>query len=112
MFGGRRRLTSAAHRRKVIELISEEHAAGTGLVRACSEIKISLRALKRWLKAFLGDGDGCDRRKGVPRVVSNRLFGEECQRILLTSNQTEYASLPLGQIMPTFSDQRVYSRLR
>jgi transposase-like protein len=87
-------LTSAAHRRKVIELIGEANVAGAGLVSACSEIGICLRTLKRWRKAFLGDGDGMDRRKGSPRLVAHRLSEEERQRILLTCNQPEYASLP------------------
>ena len=65
LLGGRGRLTSAAHRRKVIKLIGEANAAGAGLVRACGEIGIWLRTLKRWRKAFLGDGDGKDRRKAV-----------------------------------------------
>ena len=51
------------HRRKVIELIGEACAAGAGLLRACGVISICLRTLKRWRKAFLGDGDGVDRRK-------------------------------------------------
>jgi transposase-like protein len=51
LLGGRGRLTSAALRRKAIELISEAHAAGVGLVSACSEIGICLRTLKRWRKA-------------------------------------------------------------
>jgi len=64
LFGGRGRLTSAAHRQKAIELISEAKAAGSALVPACCEIGISLRTLKRWRKAFGGDGDGVDRRNG------------------------------------------------
>jgi len=71
LFGGRGRLTSATHRKKAIELISEAHAAGAGLVRACCEIGISLRNLKRWRKACLGDDDGHDRRQGSPRLVSH-----------------------------------------
>ena len=108
LLGGRGRLTSVAHRRKAIELISEAHAAGAGLVRACSEIGISLRTLKRWRKACLGDDDGHDRRKGSPRLVSHRLSEEERQRILLTCNQAEYASLPPGQIVPALADQGLY----
>ena len=108
LFGGRGRLTSAAHRRKAIELISEAHSAGAGLVRACCEIGISLRTLKRWRKACLGDGGGHDRRQGSPRLVSHRLSEEERQRILLTCNQTEYASLPPGQIVPALADQGLY----
>lgn len=108
LLGGRGRLTSAVHRRKAIELISEAHAYGAGLVRACCETVISLRTLKRWRKACLGDGDGRDRRQVSPRQVSHRLSEEECQRILLTCNQPEYASLPPGQIVPALADQGIY----
>ncbi|WP_432785356.1 helix-turn-helix domain-containing protein [Cyanobium sp. BSA11S] len=79
-----------------------------GLVSACGEIGICLRTLKRWRKAFLGDGDGEDRRKGSPRKVAHRLSEEERQRILLTCNQPEYASLPPGQIVPALADQGLF----
>ena len=107
LLGGRGRLTSAAHRRKAIELISEAHAAGAGLLSACGEIGICLRTLKRWRKALIGDGGGHDRRKGSPRLVSHKLSEEERQRILLTCNQAEYASLPPGQIVPALADQGI-----
>ena len=45
LLGGRGRLTSAAHRRKVIELIGEANVAGAGLVSARREIGICLRTL-------------------------------------------------------------------
>jgi transposase InsO family protein len=109
LLGGRGRLTSAAHRRKAIQLISEAHAAGAGLVSACSGIGICLRTLKRWRKALIGDGVGHDRRKGSPRLVSHRLSEEERQRILLTCNHAEYASLPPGQIVPALADQGLYN---
>jgi putative transposase len=53
-------------RRKVIELIGEANDAGAGLLSACGVIGICLRTLKRWRRAFVGDGDGKDRRKGSP----------------------------------------------
>ena len=108
LLGGRGRLTSAAHRLKAIELIYEAHAAGAGLVSACSEIGICLRTLKRWRKAVLGDGVGHDRRKGSPRRVLHRLSEEERQRILLTCNEPQYAALPPGQIVPALADQGLY----
>ncbi len=108
LLGGRGRLTSAVHRRKAIELIGEAHAAGAGLVRACGEIGICLRTLKRWRKAFAADRDGHDRRKGAARLVSHRLSEEERQRILLTCNQPQYAALPPGQIVPALADQGLY----
>jgi hypothetical protein len=89
-------------------MIGEANAAGAGLVSACAEIGICLRTLKRWRKAFLGDGDGEDRRKGSPRLVVHRLSEEERQRILLTCNQLEYASLPQGQIVPALAAQGLY----
>jgi hypothetical protein len=66
LLGGRGRLTNAAHRRKAIELIGEANAAGASLMSACGEIGMSLRILNRRRKAFLGDGDCKDRRKGSP----------------------------------------------
>ena len=91
-----------------MELIGEAHAAGAGLVSACGEIGICLRTLKRWRKALTGDGGGHDRRKGFPRLDSHKLSEEERQRILLTCNQAEYASLPPGQILPVLADQGLY----
>jgi len=108
LFGGRGRLTSAAHRQKAIELISEANAAGAGLVSACGEIGICLRTLKRWRKDLIGDRDGHDRRKGSHRLVSQKLSEEERQRILLTCNQPQYASLPPGQIVPALADQKLF----
>jgi putative transposase len=101
-------MTSAAQRRKVIGLIGEANASGASLVSACGEIGICLRTLKRWRKAFLGDADGEDRRKGIHRHVAHRLSEEDRQRILLTCNQPEYASLPPGQIVPALADQGLF----
>ena len=92
----------------MIELIGEANDAGAGLLSACVEIGICLRTLKRWRRAFVGDGDGKDRRKGSPRHVVHRLSEEERQRILLTCNQPAYASLPQGQIVPALADQGLY----
>jgi len=69
LLGGRGRLTSAFHRRKALELIGEAHAAGAGLVRACSEIGICLRTLKWWRKALIADSDCHDRGKGSPGMT-------------------------------------------
>jgi len=74
------------------------------LVSVCSEIGICLRTLKRWRKAVICDGVGHDRRKGNPRRVLLKLSEEERQRILLTCNQAEYASLPPEQNLPALAD--------
>jgi putative transposase len=108
LFGGRGRLTNAAHRRKAIELITEAHTADAGLVSACSEIGMCLRNLKLERKALIGGGDSHDRRKRSPRLVTHKLSEEERQCIVLTCNQAEYASLPPGQIVPDLAHQGLY----
>ena len=109
LLGRRRRLTCAVQRRMAIELIVEASSAGARLVSACCELGISLRSLKCWRRAFGSDEDGEDRRIGSSRLVSHCLSEEERQRILLTCNQPEYASLPPGQIMPILDDRGLYN---
>lgn len=92
----------------MIELIGMANDAGAGLLSACIEIGICLRTLKRWRRAFVGDGDGKYLRKGSPLIVVHCLSEEERQRILLTCNQPAYASLPPGQILPALADQGLY----
>jgi hypothetical protein len=89
-------------------MIDAASSTDATLRAACGETGILLRTLKRWRKAFLGDGDGEDRRRGSPRHVATRLSEEECQRILLTCTQPEYASLPQGQIVPTLAHQGLF----
>ena len=79
---------------------------------ACGEIGIRLRTLKRWQRAFLSDVDGKGRRKGSPRLVVHRLREEERQRILLTCNQPEYASLLPALIVPALARSGPLYRLR
>ena len=69
---------------------------------------VGLTTLQRWRRQFAGDGDGLDRRKGSHRLVSHRLSDEERQRILLTCNQSEFAALPPGQIVPILADRGIY----
>ena len=47
------------------------------LVSVCREIGICLRTLKRWSKAYGGEGVGLERRKGSPSHVSHRFTGEK-----------------------------------
>ena len=108
LLGGRGKLTSAACRQKVIELITEAIAAGAGLMRACDVTRICLRTFKRWRRDFKADGNGVDRRKGSTRKVAHRLCVEEGQRILLTRNEPKYADLLPGQIVPDLADQGIY----
>ena len=46
--------------------------------------------------------------QAVPAWWVTELSEEERQRILLTCNQPEYASLPPGQIVPALADQKLF----
>lgn len=58
LLGGRGKLTSAACRQKVIELLAEAKAAGASHARACNVTCICLRTLKRWRREFKAAGNG------------------------------------------------------
>ena len=87
-------LTSPADRRKALEILD------TGIpacVRACNLAEVfgvGLTTPLRWRRQFAGDGDVLDRRKGSSCLVSHRLMEEERKRIVLTSNEPEFAALP------------------
>ena len=69
---------------------------------------VGLTTLQRWRRQFARDGDGVDCRKGSYRHVAHRLCEEESQRILLTCNEPEFATLPPGQIVPVLADRGLY----
>lgn len=67
---------------------------------------ISIRTVQRWTQA----GDiAQDQRPVVQRSApSNMLTDEECDEIIDTCNQPEYAHLPPGQIVPMLADKKIY----
>jgi putative transposase len=69
---------------------------------------VGLTTLQGWRRQFAVNGDGVDRRKGSHRHVAHRLGEDERQRILLTSNEPEFAALPPGQIAPVLADRGLY----
>ena len=77
--------------------LAEGIAAGARASELAKLMGVGLTTLQRWLRQFAGDKDGVDGRKGSSRHVSHRLSVEEGQRILLTCNEPQYASLPPGQ---------------
>jgi transposase InsO family protein len=101
-------LTCPADRRKALEILDAAVAAGARAAKLAELLGVGLSTLQRWRRQFVGDGEGIDRRKGSPRLVSHRLTEEERQRILLTCNQPEFAPLPPGQIVPALADRGVY----
>jgi putative transposase len=69
---------------------------------------VGLTTLQRWRRQFARDGDGVDCRKRSYRHVAHRLSEKERQRILLTCNESEFAALPPGQIVPVLADRGLY----
>ena len=101
-------MTSPEDRLKALEILDTGIAAGARACKLAELLGVGLTTLQRWRRQFAGDGDGLDRRKGCHRLVSHRLTEEERQRILLTCNQPEFASLPPGQIVPILADRGLY----
>ncbi|WP_083891319.1 helix-turn-helix domain-containing protein [Cyanobium gracile] len=101
-------MTAAADRRKALEILDAAMAAGARAREVAALLSVGLTTLQRWRRQFVGDGGGLDGRKGSRRLVSHRLSDEERQRILLTCNQSEFAALPPGQIVPILADRGIY----
>ncbi|WP_286194440.1 helix-turn-helix domain-containing protein [Synechococcus sp. CCY 0621] len=101
-------MTSPADRRKALEILDAAMAAGARARALAALLGVGLTTLQRWRQQFAGVGDGLDRRKGSPSLVSHRLSDDERQRILLTCNQPEFAALPPGQIVPVLADRVLY----
>ena len=80
-------------------------AAGARAREVAVLLGVGLSTLERWHRVFNRDGDGVDRPKGSHRHVVHRLSEEERQRILLSCNETEFAALPPGQIVPVLADR-------
>ena len=102
-------MTSPEDRLKALEILDAVMAAGARACKFAELLGVGLTTLQRWRRQFAGDGDGTDRRKGGPRLVSHRLSDEERQRILFICNQAEFAALPPGQIVPILAYRGLYN---
>ncbi|WP_344559757.1 DDE-type integrase/transposase/recombinase, partial [Kitasatospora saccharophila] len=105
--GGRRgRMISTPHRQTAVALINEAITGGARRAKACAELEISDRTLRRWTK----DGQiHADQRPLVPRPEpANKLSTEERAAVLDVCNSAEFASLPPSQIVPKLADQGRY----
>ena len=63
-------MTSAADRRRALEILDGAVAAGAPATRVADRMAISLRTLQRWRRQFAVDGDGGDRRKATYYVLA------------------------------------------
>lgn len=99
---------SPTDRQKALHILDEGVADGARARELALLLGVGLTTLQRWRRQFAGDGDGINRRKGNHRHVAYRLNEEECQRILVTCNEPEFAALPPGQIVPILGDRSRY----
>ena len=99
-------MISTPHRQTAIALIDVAVTAGARRTKACVELQISDRTLRRWTK----DGQvHPDQRPLVPRPEpANKLSAAERAAVLSLCNSTEFASLPPSQIVPKLADQGRY----
>ena len=99
-------MISTPHRQSAIVLIDEAVTAGARRAKACAELEISDRTLRRWTK----DGEvHPDQRPLVPRPEpANKLSPTERAAVVEVCNSKEFASLPPSQIVPKLADQGRY----
>jgi transposase InsO family protein len=99
-------MISTPHRQTAIDLIEEAVTAGARRFKACAELEISGRTLRRWTQ---GGQAQADQRPLVQRPEPrNKLSAEECAAVLAVCNCEEFASLPPSQIVPKLADQGCY----
>lgn len=99
-------MISTPDRQTAVTLINEAVTAGARRTKACAELEISERTLRRWTK----DGQlRVDQRPFVARPEpANKLSAEERAAVLEVCNSKEFSSLPPSQIVPKLADQGLY----
>ncbi|KNX41591.1 Integrase core domain protein [Roseovarius tolerans] len=99
-------MISTPHRQTATLLIEDAVTTGARRAKACAELEISDRTLRRWRK----DGQlHADQRPLVPRPEpANKLSTAERAAVLEACNSTDFASLPPCQIVPKLADQGRY----
>ena len=99
-------MISTPHRQTATLLIEGAVTAGARRAKACTEVEISERTLRRWTK---GGQVHADQRPLVQRPPPpNKLSDEERAAVLSICNSAEFASLPPSQIVPKLADQGHY----
>ena len=99
-------MISTPHRQTATLLIEGAVTAGARCAKACAEVEISERTLRRWTNGGQVHADG---RPLVQRPQPrNKLSDEERAAVLSICNSAEFASLPPSQIVPKLADQGHY----
>lgn len=94
----------AGERIEIIEWVKHAQISGARQFKACEVLGISEKTVQRWSRP----DNHQDGRIAPKRIPSNKLSELEIKRIILTSNQEEYASLPPCKIVPKLADTGIY----
>ena len=99
-------MISTPHRQTATMLIEEAVTSGAQRAKACAELEISDRTLRRWAK---GGQVHADQRPLVQRPEPrNKLSQDECATVPSICNSAEFSNLPPSQIVPGLADQGRY----
>ena len=99
-------MISTPYRQAAILLINAAVTAGARRCKACAELEISDRSLRRWTE---GGQIHADQRPLVQRPEpTNKLSAAERVAVLEACNSKGFASLPPSQIVPKLADQGRY----
>ena len=100
-------MISTQDRRRAVALIDEAVVAGARRHKACAELKISVRTLRRW-RGEAGE-IRADARTDAPwPCPANALSDEVSARMDQICCRPEFASLPPTQIVSILADQNEY----
>lgn len=91
-------------RQDIITLIDEANTAGARQSEACKIIGLSPKTVQRWRDS----GNKQDGRIEALHKPTNKLSDAECQRLVATANDPEYADLPPNKIVPKLADKGIY----
>ena len=100
----RGQLTMKEERKEIIELIAQAQETGARQSEACKIIGISTRTLQRWER----EDNEQDGRLEAKHKPANQLTEQERKRIIHVSNEPDYATLPISQIVPRLADKGIY----
>ena len=99
-------MISTPYRQTTTLLIEEAVSAGARRAKACAELEISDRTLRRWTR---GGQVHADQRPLVQRPEPrNKLSQDERAAVLSICNSAEFSSQPPSQIVPGLADQGHY----
>ncbi len=93
-------------RNQIILLIQEAQQSGARQSKACEVIGMSAKTFQRWRLNQAKDVQ--DRRLEPKHSPTNKLTESECERIIETANEPEYADLSPSKIVPLLADTGVY----